>query len=50
LKFVDYILYVLTTTLAEQQKTKRIRYARTGILEVTETNAAVGKLDRKYCR
>lgn len=49
-KFVDHIRYVLATTLAEQQKTKRIRYARKGSLEVTETIAAVGTLDGKYCR
>jgi hypothetical protein len=28
---------------------KRIRYARTGRLQVTEANAAVRTLDRKYC-
>lgn len=52
MKFVDHIRYVLATTLAEQQKTKRIRYARTGSLEVTLkmqqwvylTGSAAGKI------
>jgi len=36
--------------LSKATEIKRIRYARTGSLEVTETNAAVGMLDGKYCR
>lgn len=36
MKFVDYVRYVLATNLGEKQKTKWIRYARTGSLEVTK--------------
>lgn len=50
MKFIDHLRYVLATTLAEQQKTKRIRHARTDSLEVPETNAAVVIPDGKYCR